>query len=277
MKIFPIITGSFVNDGGANFGIVPKVLWKDLYPADENNLCNMVMRSLLVSTKRRLVLIDPGVGNKHLDVMENYGFRNVINFETELQKIGFSCNDITDVVLTHLHFDHCGACTYIDRNFELQMTFPNATHWVSEAQWKNALNPNIAESNSYFLADIMPVFKKEKLRFLTEDIAISKEIELKLFDGHTEGQLVAYIRHNDKVILFAGDVIPTAVNIPLDWLSAYDIDNIKAMQGKQKIMEEAVLNKQFIVFVHDAYTECATVSKKQDYQVEKTVAIKDLL
>jgi glyoxylase-like metal-dependent hydrolase (beta-lactamase superfamily II) len=276
MKIFPIITGAFLSDGGANFGVVPKMLWKEFYPADEFNFCNMVMRSLLISTKNKLVLLDTGVGNKHLDVMESYGFRNIINFEKELNAIGYSCNDVTDVVLSHLHFDHCGGCTWIDRNFELQMTFPNATHWASEAQWKNALNPNIAEENSYFLADIMPVFKKEKLRLVTEDTDISKDIKVKLFSGHTEEQLATYIRDKGKTVVFAGDVIPIAANVPLDWLSSYDIDKIKAMEGKQKMLEGAVTEEHILVFVHDAYTECATIEKKQDYVIKEKFRIKDL-
>ena len=268
MKLHKIETGFFSADGGAIFGAVPKVLWQKFYPVDESNFCTMAMRSLLVELKDRLVLIDTGVGNKHLDVMSDYGFRDIIQFEMELQKIGFSCKDVTDVILTHLHFDHCGGCTWIDRNFELQLTFPNATHWVSEAQWKNMLNPNLREENAYFMADIMPVFKQEKLKLLTENEWIGNEIELRLFSGHTAGQIVPYLFDKERTFVFVGDVIPTAANIPLDWLSAYDVNQIEAIEGKQKLLEEAVAEKQVLIFQHDAYTECATVRKGRDFEVE---------
>ena len=271
MKLHKIDTGFFLSDGGAIFGTVPKVLWKNFYPADESNFCTMAMRSLLVQSKDKLVLIDTGVGNKHLDIMSDYGFRDIIQFETELQKLGFSCNDVTDVILTHLHFDHCGGCTWIDRKFELQLTFPNATHWVSEAQWKNMLNPNLREENAYFMADIMPAFKQEKLKLITDTERICDEIELRLFSGHTEGQIVPYIFDQNRTFVFVGDVIPTAANIPLDWLSAYDVNQIQAIEEKQKLLEEAVAQKQILIFEHDVYTECATVRKQQDFEVEEVL------
>ncbi len=267
MKLHKIETGFFSADGGAMFGTVPKVLWEKFYPADKSNFCTMAMRSLLVQLKDRLVLIDTGVGNKHLDIMSNYGFRDIIQFETELKKTGFSCMDITDVILTHLHFDHCGGCTWIDRNFNLQPTFPNAIHWVSEAQWKNMLNPNLREENAYFMADIMPVFKQEKLKLITGNERIGDEIELRLFSGHTEGQIVPYLFDRERTFVFAGDVIPTAANVPLDWLSAYDVNQIAAIEGKQKLLEEAVAEKQILIFEHDAYTEQATVRKGRDFEV----------
>ena len=273
MKLYKIETGFFLSDGGAVFGTVPKVLWKNFYPADESNFCTMAMRSLLIHLKNKLVLVDTGVGNKHLDVMSDYGFRDIVRFETELQKIGFSCKDVTDVILTHLHFDHCGGCTWIDRNLELQLTFPNAIHWASEAQWKNMLNPNLREENAYFMADMMPVFKQEKLKLITKDEQICKEIELRLFSGHTEGQIVPFIFDRDRTFVFAGDVIPTAANVPLDWLSAYDVNQIEAIEGKQKLLGKAVAEKQILIFEHDVYTECATIRKRQDFEIDEIINI----
>ena len=271
MEIYKIETGFFSCDGGANFGTVPKVMWSRAYAADDGNFCTMAMRSILIRLKKKVILIDTGVGDKHLDIMEGYGFREVIRFETALQQFGLSCADVTDVVLTHLHFDHCGGCTWIDRNFELQLTFPHATHWVSEAQWKNLLNPNLREENAYFSADMMPVFKQEKLKLITEDTFLSKEIELKLFSGHTEGQIVPYIVDKNHTWVFVGDVIPTAANIPLDWLSAYDIDQVKAIEGKKRLLEQAVEEKQRLIFQHDAYTECATIQKKIDFEIAEKI------
>ncbi len=273
MKLYKIETGFFLSDGGAVFGTVPKILWKNFYSADESNFCSMAMRSLLVQSEDKLILIDAGVGNKHLDIMSNYGFRDIIQFEKELQKIGFSCKDITDVILTHLHFDHCGGCTWIDRNLQLQLTFPNATHWVSEAQWKNMLNPNLREENSYFMADMMPVFKQEKLRLITETERVCKDIELRLFSGHTEGQIVPYIFDQDCTYVFVGDVIPTSANIRLDWLSAYDVDQIKAIEGKQQLLEEAIREKQILIFEHDVCVECATIRKKWDFEIGEILNI----
>lgn len=273
MKIYKIETGFFSCDGGANFGIVPKALWQDFYPADEQNFCTMAMRSLLVQTKNKLVLIDAGVGTKHLELMEDYGFRNVIQFEAELQKLGFSCKDVTDVILTHLHFDHCGGCTWIDRNLTLQLTFPNATHWMSEGQWKNMLEPNIREENSYFTADMLPVFNQEKGSLIKEDTKICKEIELKLFSGHTTQQIVPYIKEKERTLVFVSDVIPTAANIPLDWLSAYDVDQITAMEEKKRLLEEAVAENQILVFEHDAYVEAATVGKRLDFEIGEVLRV----
>jgi len=269
MKIYKIETGFFLSDGGANFGTVPKTVWQHRYPADLANFCTMAMRSLLVVLEDKLVLIDTGVGEKHLEVASDYGFRDIIQFETELQKKGFSCKDVTDVILTHLHFDHCGGCTWIDHNMELQPTFPNATHWVSEAQWKNMLNPNLREANAYFTADMMPVLKREKIRLIAKNERVCKEIELRLFNGHTEGQIVPYLFDESQTFVFAGDVIPTEVNVPLDYLSAYDVDQINAIEGKKRLLEEAVSQKQIIVFEHDAYTEAATVKKEADFGIEQ--------
>jgi glyoxylase-like metal-dependent hydrolase (beta-lactamase superfamily II) len=276
MKFYKIETGFFSSDGGAIFGTTPKMLWKNFYPADESNFCGMAMRSLLVHLKDKLILIDTGVGNKHPDIMNDYGFRDIVHFEKELQKIGFFCSDVTDVILTHLHFDHCGGCTWIDRKMELQLTFPNAVHWASEAQWKNMLNPNLREENAYFTADMMPVFKQDKLRLITENERICKEIELRLFSGHTEGQIVPYLFERNRTFVFLGDVIPTAANIPLDWLSAYDVNQIEAIEGKQRLLEEAVEEKQILIFEHDVYTECATVRKRRDFEIEEMMKVGDL-
>lgn len=273
MKLYKIETGFFSSDGGACFGTVPKAAWQLAYPSVENNLCKMAMRSLLVETDDRLILIDTGVGIKHLDVMGDYGFYDIIRFETELNKLGHSCQDITDVVLTHLHFDHCGGCTWIDQNFQIQLTFPNATHWVSDSQWQNMLQPNIAEEDSIFMADVMEIFKQEKLKTIKEDTNICPEIRLKLFSGHTKDQIVPYIKAKERTFVFVGDVIPTSANVPLKWLSAYDIDQTAALEAKTNILEDATANHHALIFEHDAYTECATVKKGKDWEIDEKIEI----
>jgi len=274
MKLFKIETGFFSSDGGAYFGSVPKLAWQEAYPADKNNLCKMAMRSILIKTEDKLILIDTGIGIKHLDVMEDYGFYGIIRFEEELNKLGFSCNDVTDVVLTHLHFEHCGGCTWIDSNFQLQLTFPNATHWISDEQWKNMLQPNLAEENSIFMADVMEIFKQNKLKTIKEETTLCEGVTLKLFSGHSIDQIVPYIKTKERTYVFVGDVIPTAANVPLYWLSAYDIDQIAALSGKKAILDEAAKQNQAIIFEHDSYTECATIKKGEDFEIEEKVEIK---
>lgn len=273
MKLFKIETGFFLSDGGACFGSVPKLAWAEAYPADEDNFCKLSMRSLLVKAGKRLILIDAGVGTKHWDVMEDYGFRQMVTLESQLAKHGFSCQDVTDVILTHLHFEHCGGCTWIDQDFKLQLTFPNATHWVSEDQWKNLLAPNIAEENSILSVDVMEIFNQDKFSFINEDTSICEGVDLKLYSGHSLGQIVVYLEDGKQTYLFAGDVIPTAAHLPLRWLSAVDVDQVAALTGKNEILERAVKEHQVIIYAHDFYTPCSTVTKGDDFEKGEIVAI----
>ncbi|MCQ2217486.1 MAG: MBL fold metallo-hydrolase [Paludibacteraceae bacterium] len=271
MKLFKIETGFFLSDGGACFGSVPKLAWADAYPADEDNFCKWSMRSLLVQAGDRLILIDTGVGTKHWDIMEEYGFREMVTLESQLAKHGFSCQDVTDVVLTHLHFEHCGGCTWIDQDFKLQLTFPNATHWVSEEQWKTLLAPNIAEENSMLSVDVMEIFNQDKFKFINEDTQLCEGVDLRLFSGHSANQIVVYLKDANQTYIFAGDVIPTAAHLPLRWLSAIDVDQVAALTGKNQILEKAVNEHQAIIFAHDYYTPCVTVRKVDDFEKDKEV------
>ena len=273
MKLFKIETGFFLSDGGACFGSVPKLAWAGSYPADEDNFCMYSMRSLLVQEGDRLILIDTGVGTKHWDIMEDFGFREMVTLESQLAKYGYTCQDVTDVVLTHLHFEHCGGCTWIDQEFKLRMTFPNATHWVSEAQWKNLLAPNIAEENSMFSADVMEVFNQDKFRFITTDTQLCKGVSLKLVSGHSADQIVVYLEKDGRTFVFAGDVVPTSAHLPLRWLSAIDVDQVSALTGKNELLETAVKEKQVLIFAHDFYTPCASVVKDDDFGVGEPCAI----
>ncbi|MBP1664671.1 MAG: putative metal-dependent hydrolase [Bacteroidetes bacterium] len=174
MKLYKIEAGTFLADGGAMFGVVPKKVWQKRYPCDDENFCILNMRCLLADTGDRLILVDSGTGEKQLDYLKYYRFKDVVNFETELNKLGYSCSDVTDVILTHLHFDHCGGCTrYNDDCSEIVLTFPNATHWVGRAQWENFLNPNVREGDSYFKENMLPVMEAGKLQLVTEDMKIS--------------------------------------------------------------------------------------------------------
>ncbi len=262
MKLYKIETGTFQVDGGAAFGVVPKRVWQKRYPSNDDNFVRLAMRCLLIETGDKLILIDSGTGDKQLEYLKYYDFVGVISFETELNKLGFSCSHITDVVYTHLHFDHCGGSTrYNSDKTVVELTFPNATHWVGEAQWKNFLNPNIREGDSYFPENIQPIHEAGKLKMVSENQWLCPDVELRLFNGHTLGQLVSYIHSDEKTYVYVGDVIPLAACLPVAWISAYDTYPITAMEEKKALLDEAAEKKQILFFEHDAYTECCTVKE----------------
>ena len=262
MKLYKIETGTFQVDGGAAFGVVPKRVWQKRYPCNDENFVRLAMRCLLIQTGDKLILIDSGTGDKQLEYLKYYDFVGVISFETELNKLGFCCSDITDVVYTHLHFDHCGGSTcYNPDKTTLELTFPNATHWVGETQWKNFLNPNIREGDSYFPENVQPIYEAGKLKLVNENQWLCPDVELRLFNGHTVGQLVSYIHSDEKTYVYVGDVIPIAACLPVAWISAYDTYPITAMEEKKALLDEAAEKKQILFFEHDAYTECCTVKE----------------
>ncbi|MEI6753233.1 MAG: MBL fold metallo-hydrolase [Paludibacter sp.] len=279
MKIFKIEAGTFHVDGGAAFGVVPKKVWQKRYPSDEDNYCTITMRCLLIDTGEKRILIDAGTGDKQLEYLKYYGFKGVINFDSELSKIGYSCNDITDVIFTHLHFDHCGGATrYNADKSVVELVFPNATHWVGETQWQNFLNPNVREGDSYFQENMMPIYEAGKLRLVTENQFVCPELEVRIYNGHTLGQLVSYITFAGKTLVYVGDVIPLAANVPLAWISSYDIFPISAMDEKKVLLDEAAEKGQILFFEHDAYTECCTVvSKYNKHKVEKMMTLEEFL
>jgi glyoxylase-like metal-dependent hydrolase (beta-lactamase superfamily II) len=272
MKLHKIEAGYFHVDGGAVFGVVPKRVWQKRYSCDDDNFCQLAMRLLLIDTGARRILIDSGTGDKQLDYLKYYNFAGVINFEEELNKLEYSCLEITDVILTHLHFDHCGGCTrYNADRTKLELTFPNATHWVGETQWKNFLNPNVREGDSYFKENMIPVEEAGKLRLVKENQWLCPEVELRLFNGHTVGQIAAYIYDESKTYVYVGDVIPVAATVPLSWISAYDTYPLTAMDEKKVLLDEAVAKHQVLFFEHDAYTESCTVKEMYGkYRVDES-------
>jgi len=207
-----------------------------------------------------------------LEYLKYYDFKEVISFDTELKKLGYKPKDITDVILTHLHFDHCGGCTKFnsDRS-KVELTFPNATHWVGQSQWKNFLQPNVREGDSYFPENMLPIQEVGKLKLVSENFELCPGIEVRLYNGHTVGQLVTYIHTGIKTYVYVGDVIPIAPTVPVSWISAYDTYPIEAMAEKKILLDEAVEKRQILFFEHDAYTECCTVKNMYGkYRVEET-------
>lgn len=278
VKLHKIEAGSFIADGGAMFGVVPKKVWQKRYPCNEENFCTLNMRSLVVKTSNKLILIDTGTGFKQTDKLKYYQMENVVDFEEELVKLGYSADQVTDVILTHLHFDHCGSCTkFNDDKSEVIPTFPNALYWVGKAQWGNFLNPNVREGDSYYLENMLPVEKAGQLRLVEENQFVCPEVEVKIYNGHTVGQLAPYINLGERTLVYAGDVIPMLAALPIAWVSAYDTFPITSMEDKERMLSEAVEKNQILFFEHDAYNECCTVQKiNGKYRVDEVLSLDEI-
>lgn len=268
MKIQLIDTGYFYADGGAMFGAIPKTAWQRRYPSNEKNGCVLAMRSALITTGSRIILVDNGAGNKHLKQLAYYGFFRQTDLGEELQKRGIRKEQVTDVIFTHLHFDHCGYTTQSTEGRNYLLSFPEASHWVSKAQWENFLSPNPLEKDSYFLENMQAVVDAGLLRLIDKETKLCEDITLRLFDGHTPGQIAPYLYANDRTYVFAGDVIPLIANISPEWISAYDTHPVTSYHEKIRMLEEAAREKQAIIYCHDAYNTCSTVKKIKDFYVK---------
>ncbi len=265
MKLIAINTGNLKLDGGAMFGVVPKVIWSKLYPADENNLCNWSMRCLLVDTGDKKVLIDTGMGNKQSEkFFSNYYLNGDDDLLTSLKISGYDATDITDVILTHLHFDHAGgAVSWNKEKSGYQTTFPNATYHVSKSHWEWANNPNGREKASFFKENFIPVQENKQLNLIEEDQEIVPGIFLKSFNGHTDGQLIPHIKYGNKTIVYMADLLPSAAHIPLPFVMSYDTRPLITMEEKAIFLKEAAQNNYFLFFEHDIYKEGCTVTETE--------------
>ena len=263
MKIHTIDTGYFYADGGAMFGAIPKTSWSRRYPSDARNACVLAMRTLVIEADGRIILVDNGAGYKHLKALSYYRFFDLKDLHEALRERGIAPTDVTDMVFTHLHFDHCGYTTLQDPAREaLRLAFPNATHWVSRRQWENFRHPHPLEQDSYFPEDMQLVETSGRLRLIEEEeMALTPHIRLKLFDGHTPGQIAVYCDLPERPYLFAGDVIPLAAHLSLGWISAYDTCPLRSYEAKAKMLAEAVSDQQAIIYCHDAHTPCTTVKR----------------
>jgi glyoxylase-like metal-dependent hydrolase (beta-lactamase superfamily II) len=259
-----IDSGYIMADGGAMFGAIPKRAWQRKYPSDAENLCPLVMRCVLAISDERKILIDTGMGDKHLDKVAYYRPYDLVNMEDTIRNFGYNGEDITDVVLTHLHFDHCGYSTRKDENGKLGPSFPNARYWISRRQWDNFLHPNILEADSVFPDNIRPVYDAGQLYFVDAGMKLCDGFELRLFDGHTSGQIVAYIDTGDGICTFPGDLIPTSAHVPLEWISAYDIAALTSANEKERFLSEAVSNNYTLIYCHDAVTVKSKVKRLND-------------
>lgn len=262
--ILIIESGYFMADGGAMFGAIPKRSWSRKCPSTEDNLCVLAMRCVLGVSADRKILIDPGMGDKHLDQVSYYQPYDLINIADALASHGYSTNDITDVVLTHLHFDHCGYATQKNENGDIVPSFPNANYWLSRKQWDNFISPNRLEQDAMFADNIVPIKEAGLLRLIDKDTTLYDGFHLRLFDGHSAGQLVVYIDSQDGITTFPGDLIPTSAHVSLEWISAYDLCALTSLNEKQRFLEEAEREGYTLIYYHDAQVIKSKVKKIND-------------
>lgn len=263
MKLIPISAGNFHCDGGALFGVIPKKLWSKVYAADENNFTKLALRCLLVDAGERKILIETGIGNhfteKHL---QNNGVENWEILEESLNESGYSVEEITDVFFTHLHWDHCTGAVKSSSG-KLQPVFPNANYWCSKTQWEHAKISNAREKAAYHTGVLEFLINTGKLNLVEKEGELFQNIKVRLYDGHTPRQMIPFISVENKTVVYMADLIPTAANIPLLWIAAYDLYPVKAMKEKELFLDEVAKNGYILFFEHDFYTECATVSKTE--------------
>lgn len=263
MHLYTINTGFFKLDGGAMFGVVPKSLWKNLNPADENNMCNWAMRCLLIEDGNRLILVDNGIGNKQSEKFFGYYYLSGDDtLEKSLNKLGFSRDDITDVVLSHLHFDHCGGSVeWNDDKSGYRTAFKNATYWSNTEHWQHALNSNVREKPSFLTENIMPLQESGQLKFVENPTDIAPFIHIRTVYGHTEAMMLPQVSYKGRTVVFCADLIPSLGHLPVNYVMAYDIKPLECMRDKQLFLEEAVANNYILFFEHDPVNECCTVTR----------------
>lgn len=250
------------------FGVVPKSIWNKLNPSDENNMCNWAMRCLLIETDNRLVLIDTGIGNKQSDKFySHYSLNGDYSLTKSLSEVGFTTDDITDVLLTHLHFDHCGGAVVRNLDETLSLAFPNATYHLTESHWKHANNPNPREKASFLIENFELIGASGKLNFVNVGDFLAGCIEVKVFEGHTLGMIAPLIHlDNGRKVLYAADLYPSAAHIPANYVMSYDIQPLISM-NERITMNELAYNDQIIFFYeHDVAVEASLVGKNEKGQ-----------
>jgi glyoxylase-like metal-dependent hydrolase (beta-lactamase superfamily II) len=272
MNLYTIDTGFFKLDGGAMFGVVPKVIWNSLNPADENNLCSWAMRLLLIDDGNRLILVDTGIGNKQDEKFLGYYYlHGDATIDSSLAKHGFHRDDITDIFLTHLHFDHVGGAIAREGD-KLVPAFKNATYWSNQKHWNWALNPNDREKASFLKENILPIQESGRLKFIDsiDGIKFSEGFKIKFVSGHTESMMLPLVSYKGKKILYTADLVPSVGHVPIPYVMAYDMFPLTTIGEKKAILGEALANDYILFFEHDPVNECCTLQ-----QTEKGIRVKD--
>jgi glyoxylase-like metal-dependent hydrolase (beta-lactamase superfamily II) len=270
LQLFNIV--NFRVDGGAMFGVVPKILWSRVYRSDDNNLIVLALRSLIAETDERIILTDNGWGDKQ----DRKFFRHVSIHGGEglidgLKNRGYEPEDITDVVLTHLHADHCGGGVKLNKarsGFEL--TFPNAIYHVSRTQWEWAARSNVREEDSFLGENILPLLQSGHLNLVDEEGELFKNFAIRFCYGHTPGLMIPVINYKNRTFVFAGDLIPTAAHIPLIWNTSYDVDPLKSIHEKEDLLKESLNGNYILLLQHDENTECCTLERS-----DKGIRVRD--
>ena len=266
MKLYPVETGNFKLDGGAMFGVVPKSIWQKTNPSDPNNLIDIAARSLLIEDGNRLILIDTGMGDKQSDKFFRHYYRwgdHTLN--TSLAKIGFQRDDITDIFMTHLHFDHCGGSIKWNKDRTgYEPAFKNARFWSNQNHWNWATKPNVRERPSFLKENLLPMQESGQLQFIPQEnkSLLSKSelgFDILFVDGHTEKQMLPHIRYKGKTLVFVADLIPTVGHIHLPYIMGYDTRPLLTLTEKEVFLKQAVENNYYLFFEHDAHHELCTV------------------
>jgi glyoxylase-like metal-dependent hydrolase (beta-lactamase superfamily II) len=280
-NLYSIEAGRFRLDGGAMFGVVPKTLWSRYIDVDDKNRIQMAMRCLLIESQNtdKLYLVDNGSGTKFDDKFEqiyqlDYEHSDLLS---SLNEYGFKPEDITDVIFSHLHFDHCGGTTYYDDQGDIQHTFPNATYHVTKKQLETATDPNAREKASFLPDNINPIKNWDKLNLVEEKHTYEDGLEALPVDGHTIGQQLPKISGEQDTIVFAADLIPTHVHLPLPWVMGYDMYPVTTLNEKERYLDQAVDNNWYLFLEHDADQELVTVKKESGkYAVEEKLTLNDI-
>ncbi len=274
MKLYSINTGYFKLDGGAMFGVVPKSIWNKLNPADENNLCSWALRCLLLEDEGKLILIDTGMGDKQdAKFFGHYYLHGDDTLDKSLAQHGFIRDDITDVLLTHLHFDHCGGSIVRERD-KLIPAFKNATYWSNEKHWQWATQPNEREKASFLKENILPIQESGQLKFIEVNgepsmvngvnivpSLITDNLSLVFANGHTHAMMLPVINYNGKTIVYMADLLPSVAHIPLPYVMGYDMFPLTTLQEKKSFLTTALANDYILFFEHDSVNECCTLQQ----------------
>lgn len=269
MKLYTIETGTFKLDGGAMFGVVPKQLWQKTNPADENNLCTWSMRCLLIENEGKLILIDTGIGDKQSEkFFSHYHLADTKTLEQSLNNHGFGIDQITDVFLSHLHFDHCGgAVKWNNDHSKLEPVFKNANYWSTENHWKWATEPNPREKASFLTENILPIQESGQLKFVERNSDFTKNVftnmDVLFVDGHTESMMIPHIHYKGKTLVFMADLLPSAGHIPLPYVMGYDTRPLLTMSEKEKFLNLAAENEWILYLEHDSVNEVCMVEKTE--------------
>ncbi len=271
-EIYPVLDGFFRLDGGAMFGVIPKVLWEKTNPPDENNRILLALRCCLINTGKELVLIDTGIGDKNNQKFTDiYQVKKEINLEKSLSAIGVSPNDINIVIDTHLHFDHCGGNTKIDANGKIVPSFPNARYIIQKAEWESANNPDRRSRASYLKENFQPLKEANLLELVDGDCKITEGIEVIKTSAHTFGHQVVKVSSENKTLIYWADLIPTSSHLNLPYLMSYDLFPIQTMEQKERLLNQALKENWVSFFEHDPQIAMAYLTQEENKIKIKTI------